>query len=115
LAGLLGWVISLSEGRYLHKEQHIHRINAHRHPCLEWDWNPEIPAFELDETVHALERAATVVIGFFNNLFISDGFAAYFCFVTLVFNLTFIYVYFSAVSDILLYILITYLRTYLRS
>jgi hypothetical protein len=19
--------------------QHKHRINAHRHPCLEWDWN----------------------------------------------------------------------------
>jgi hypothetical protein len=24
----------------LHAEQHKHRINAHRHPCLEWDSNP---------------------------------------------------------------------------
>jgi hypothetical protein len=23
-----------------HTEQHKHRINAHRHPCLEWDSNP---------------------------------------------------------------------------
>jgi hypothetical protein len=27
--GLLGWVISPSQGRYLHTEQHKHRINAH--------------------------------------------------------------------------------------
>jgi hypothetical protein len=32
--------ISPSQGRYLHTEQHKHRINAHRHPCLEWDSNP---------------------------------------------------------------------------
>jgi hypothetical protein len=37
--GLLGRGISLSQGRYLHTEQHKHRINAHRHPCLEWDSN----------------------------------------------------------------------------
>jgi hypothetical protein len=29
-----------SQGRYLHTEQHKHRINAHRHSCLEWDSNP---------------------------------------------------------------------------
>jgi hypothetical protein len=29
--------ISLSQGRYLHTE---YRINANRHPCLEWDLNP---------------------------------------------------------------------------
>jgi hypothetical protein len=28
------------QGRYLHTEQHKHRINAHRHPCLEWDSIP---------------------------------------------------------------------------
>jgi hypothetical protein len=28
--GLLGWGISPSKGRYLHTEQHRHRINAHR-------------------------------------------------------------------------------------
>jgi hypothetical protein len=33
--GLLGRVISRSQGRYLHTEQHKKRINAHRHPCLE--------------------------------------------------------------------------------
>jgi hypothetical protein len=32
--------MSPSQGRYLHTEQHRHRINAHRHPCLEWDSNP---------------------------------------------------------------------------
>jgi hypothetical protein len=25
---------------YLHTEKHKHRINAHRHPCLEWASNP---------------------------------------------------------------------------
>jgi hypothetical protein len=35
--GFLGRGISPSQGRYLHTEQHKHRINAHRHPCLEWD------------------------------------------------------------------------------
>jgi hypothetical protein len=29
-----------SQGRCLHTEQHKHRINAHRLPCLEWDSNP---------------------------------------------------------------------------
>jgi hypothetical protein len=32
--GLLERRISPSHGRYLHIEQHKHRINAHRHPCL---------------------------------------------------------------------------------
>jgi hypothetical protein len=38
--GLLGRGISQSQGRYLITEQHKHRMNAHRHPCLEWDTNP---------------------------------------------------------------------------
>jgi hypothetical protein len=38
--GLLGRGISPSQGLYLHTEQQKHRINAHRHPCLEWDSNP---------------------------------------------------------------------------
>jgi hypothetical protein len=37
---LLRLEISPSQGRYLHTGQHKHRINAHRHPCLEWDSNP---------------------------------------------------------------------------
>jgi hypothetical protein len=38
--GLLGRGISPSQGSYLHTGQHKHRINANRHPCLEWDSNP---------------------------------------------------------------------------
>jgi hypothetical protein len=40
LVGLFGRGIGPSQGRYLHTEQHKHRINAHRHTCLEWDSNP---------------------------------------------------------------------------
>jgi hypothetical protein len=36
------------------------RMNAHRHPCLEWDSNPMIPVFERAKTIHDLDRAATV-------------------------------------------------------
>jgi hypothetical protein len=50
--GYLGRGISLSQGRYLHTEQHEHRLNAQRHPCLEWDSNS-------DPTVRA--SAATVI------------------------------------------------------
>jgi hypothetical protein len=38
--GLLGGVISPSQGRYLHTGQCKQVINAHRHPCIEWDSNP---------------------------------------------------------------------------
>jgi hypothetical protein len=36
---LLGWGITLSQGRNLHVGQHKHRINVHRYPCLKWDSN----------------------------------------------------------------------------
>jgi hypothetical protein len=36
LVVLLGQRIILSQGRNVHK----HRINADKHPCLEWDSNP---------------------------------------------------------------------------
>jgi hypothetical protein len=39
-AELPGRRISPSQSHYLHTEQHKYRINAHRHPCLEWDSNP---------------------------------------------------------------------------
>jgi hypothetical protein len=39
IVGLLGRGISPSQGLYLHTEQHKHRINTHRHPCLKWDSN----------------------------------------------------------------------------
>jgi hypothetical protein len=32
--GLLGRVISPSQGLYLYTGQHKHRINVHKHPCL---------------------------------------------------------------------------------
>jgi hypothetical protein len=38
--GLLGRGISLLHGLYLHTERHEHRINAYRHPYIEWDTNP---------------------------------------------------------------------------
>jgi hypothetical protein len=56
--GILGRGISQSQGRYLHTEQHKHRINAHRHPCVKWDSKPMIAVFERANPVHALDRAA---------------------------------------------------------
>jgi hypothetical protein len=38
--GLLWRGISPSQSRYIHTEQHKHRINAHGQPRLEWDSNP---------------------------------------------------------------------------
>jgi hypothetical protein len=38
--GLLGREISPSQDRYLHTEQHKHRIKACRHKSLEWESNP---------------------------------------------------------------------------
>jgi hypothetical protein len=38
--GFLGRGISPSQGRYLHSEQHKHKINSHRYPCCEWDSDP---------------------------------------------------------------------------
>jgi hypothetical protein len=43
-AGLLGGGISPSQGLYLHTEQHKHKINARRYPCVEWDSNPRSPS-----------------------------------------------------------------------
>jgi hypothetical protein len=36
-------------------------INAHRHPCLEWDSKPRPQLFERTKRVHALDCAATVI------------------------------------------------------
>jgi hypothetical protein len=38
--GLLERVICPSQGRCIHTGQYKHRINAHRHTYLMWDWNP---------------------------------------------------------------------------
>jgi hypothetical protein len=61
--GLLGRVISPSQGRYLHTGQHKQRINAYTHQTfMPWvGFEPTIPASEWAKTVHALDRAATVI------------------------------------------------------
>jgi hypothetical protein len=59
--GLLGRGISPSQGHYLHTVQHKHRISSQRHPCLEWDSKPTSSVFERAKTVHALDRAVTVI------------------------------------------------------
>jgi hypothetical protein len=60
--GLLGGVISSSQGRYIHTGQHKHRINACTQqtfmPCVGFE--PTITASERAKTFHALDRAATV-------------------------------------------------------
>jgi hypothetical protein len=60
--GLLGRVISPSQGRYLSKGQHKHRMNAYPHQtsmhCVGFE--PTNPASEQTKAVHALDRAATV-------------------------------------------------------
>jgi hypothetical protein len=54
-----------SQGRYLHTEQHKHRINAHRHQYrLEWDSKPR-PQCSSGRR-HAIDRAAKV-IGFYQH------------------------------------------------
>jgi hypothetical protein len=59
---LLGQVISPSQGRYLNAE-HKHRINTYTHQTsMPWvGFEPTIPASERAKTVHALDRAATVI------------------------------------------------------
>jgi hypothetical protein len=58
--GLLGWVISPSQGRYVHTGQHKHRINIQTSMAQMW-FEPTIPVFERAKTIHALDRAAQQV------------------------------------------------------
>jgi hypothetical protein len=60
--GLLGRVMSLSQGRYLNTGQHKRRINAYTHQSsMAWvGLEPTISASEWAKTVHALDRAVTV-------------------------------------------------------
>jgi hypothetical protein len=58
--GLLGRVISPSQGRYLHTGQH--KENKRTQTSMpRMGLEPTIPAFERAKTVHALDRAATVI------------------------------------------------------
>jgi hypothetical protein len=63
--GLLGQVISPSQGLYLNTGQHKHKIKAYTHQTpMPWvGFEPTIPASERAKTVHALDRAATVTGG----------------------------------------------------
>jgi hypothetical protein len=58
--GLLGREISPSQGRYLHTEQHKHRINntdIHASSGFE----PTIPVFERAKTVYVLDCTVTQI------------------------------------------------------
>jgi hypothetical protein len=35
--------------------------NKHRHPCLDWDWDPKILAFDREKIFLTLDRLATVI------------------------------------------------------
>jgi hypothetical protein len=60
--GLVGRVISSSQGLYLNTEQHKHRINTYTYqtsmPYVGFE--PTIPASERAKTVYALDLSATV-------------------------------------------------------
>jgi hypothetical protein len=60
--GLLGRVISSSQGLYRNTGQHKHRINTYTYqtsmPCMGFE--PTIPASERAKTVHTLDSWATV-------------------------------------------------------
>jgi hypothetical protein len=60
---LLGRGISPSQGLNLNTGQHKHRINAYTHQTsMPWvGFEPTIPVFERATTVHAFDRAATVI------------------------------------------------------
>jgi hypothetical protein len=59
--GLLGWVISSSQGLYLYTDTEK-RTHIHKHQTsMPWvGFEPKIPASEWAKTVHALGRWATV-------------------------------------------------------
>jgi hypothetical protein len=58
--GLLGWGISLSQGRYLHTGQHKHKKSSQAFmPQLGLE--SMTPAFEQQKEVYASERAASVM------------------------------------------------------
>jgi hypothetical protein len=58
--GLLGRVISSSQGLYLNTEQHKHRIHIHQTSMVCLGFEPTITASVRAKTVHALDRSATV-------------------------------------------------------
>jgi hypothetical protein len=80
---LPGWVISPSQGRYLHRTTQTQ--NKSRRTSMPWvGFEPSIPAFKRAKTVHALDRAATVIGISGICLFINNHFERHFfiCYVT---------------------------------
>jgi hypothetical protein len=59
--GLLQRMISPSQGCYLHRTTQTQNKSTHKHPWLGVGFEPTIPAFEREKTVHALDSAATVI------------------------------------------------------
>jgi hypothetical protein len=61
-AGLLGRVISSSQGLFLNRGEHKHRINTYtQQTSMPWvGFEPMITASELAKTVHALDRSVTL-------------------------------------------------------
>jgi hypothetical protein len=57
MVGLLGRVISPSQGLYLHRTTQ-HRKTRDKHPCLKWDSNPR--SQQPPAKTHASDRTATV-------------------------------------------------------
>jgi hypothetical protein len=66
--GLLGQGISRSQGRYIYTEQHKQNKRTQT-PMSRVRFEPTIPAFERAKTVHALDRAVTVIGLQFNHSF----------------------------------------------
>jgi hypothetical protein len=54
--GLVGWGISPSQGRYLHKQNKCRQTSAF---CVGFELI--IPLFQRAKTIHALDHAATVI------------------------------------------------------
>jgi hypothetical protein len=61
VVGLFGWGINPLQGRYLHTEQHKHRINAHT-SMPRVGFEPTIPVLKRAKTVHALDRMAIAIL-----------------------------------------------------
>jgi hypothetical protein len=64
--GIIGRVIIPSQNRYLHREQHKQTLNANT-SRLQAGFVPTIPVLERAKTVHALDRAATLIGGCADN------------------------------------------------
>jgi hypothetical protein len=74
--GILGRVISPSQGHYLHTGQHKHRINAHPDILALSGIPTHVSSVERAKIVHAVDRAATVTGRRAHNLYFSMSYVA---------------------------------------